>query len=222
MRTKIRKQHRYLFCNITGLIDLTKATICLFAAFSFFCLAACSAHIHRSTINNGKFVPAENKILMFIGQDSDTVADYHKEVPEDKIEGVTLYTSLLSASPEKTLPAIHSPGNWGAGDTDFQKTLTQFPSASLAIGLSMAQCQHDHLFQIAQGHYDESLDVFIDFIQSIAPRPVFLRIGYEFDGPWNCYTPTPYKEAYRHIVKRFRARNIQNVAFVWQSGRTLV
>lgn len=48
--------------------------------------------------------------------------------------------------------------------------------------------------------------------------PVYLRIGYEFDNPNNNYEPEAYKEAFRHIVERFRmSGKAENIAFVWHS-----
>ena len=49
-------------------------------------------------------------------------------------------------------------------------------------------------------------------------RPVFLRIGYEFDGPWNCYNQALYIEAYRYIKGRINALGAEKVATVWQAA----
>ncbi len=48
-------------------------------------------------------------------------------------------------------------------------------------------------------------------------RPVFLRIGYEFDGPHNAYPPEKYREVYRRIVDGIRKTGAKNVAYVWHS-----
>ena len=49
-------------------------------------------------------------------------------------------------------------------------------------------------------------------------RPVFLRIGYEFDGPWNCYNQDFYKEAFIRIKDIINEEGATNVATVWQSA----
>ena len=54
--------------------------------------------------------------------------------------------------------------------------------------------------------------------ESIAPRKVFLRAGYEFDGMWNCYNPDSYKAAFRHIALALKKAQADNVAMVWQSA----
>lgn len=46
-------------------------------------------------------------------------------------------------------------------------------------------------------------------------KPMMLRIGGEFNGPWNGYHPYDYPRAFRKIVNMFRAAGADNVAFVW-------
>ncbi|MDP5093019.1 MAG: glycosyl hydrolase, partial [Polaribacter sp.] len=49
-------------------------------------------------------------------------------------------------------------------------------------------------------------------------RPVFLRIGYEFDGwDWNHYDKKNYLKAWKRIHAMFTKMEVDNVAFVWQS-----
>ncbi len=49
-------------------------------------------------------------------------------------------------------------------------------------------------------------------------RPVYLRIGYEFDGDWNCYHPPFYIEAFRQIKRQIDAQGATNIATVWHSA----
>lgn len=165
------------------------------------------------------FLPPDDKILLFLGQDTDTISDYARDVPEDNLEAVTLYTQLKSANSSETLLGVFSTANWRSGDVNFGETLAQAPGAALAIGLALDQCnQAPHAQNIANGDYDSTIEVMADYFKSIAPRKVFLRIGYEFDGPWNCYEPVSYKAAYRHIVKRLRELQVTNMTSVWQSA----
>ena len=168
---------------------------------------------------SGKFVPPSGKSIMFVGQDSETISDYIRDVPEDNLEGVTLYTMLKSPDPEQTLSGVFSLGNWNSGDVDFAQTLSQAPNAALAIGLAFDACNDvDHATKIANGEYDESIKTFAGYLASLAPRKVFLRIGYEFDGMWNCYNPESYKLAYRVIAEGVRDIAPDNVTMVWQSA----
>ncbi len=167
----------------------------------------------------GKFTPPEDKLLLFIGQDSDTISDYIKAIPEDNIEGVTLYSQLKHADPSKTLKAIFSPNAWQSGGMDFNKTLAQAPQAALAVGLAIDTCnQDDHQVNISKGKYDKTIAVMVEHFKSLAPRKVFLRIGYEFDGPWNCYSPEHYRSAFQTIAGAIKMRGADNIATVWQSA----
>ncbi|WP_440874150.1 glycoside hydrolase family 26 protein [Thalassotalea sp. PLHSN55] len=170
-------------------------------------------------IIKGKFTPDGDKTLLFIGQDSDTISAYINEVPEDSIEGVTLYTQLKSNDINKTLFAVLSPADWQSGEMNFPKTLAESPRASLAVGLALDNCkQENHESNIANGAYDDTLNFMVEHFKSLAPRKVFLRIGYEFDGPWNCYTPATYKKAFRKIALAIKAQHADNIVTVWQSA----
>ncbi|WP_111977693.1 hypothetical protein [Algibacillus agarilyticus] len=181
-------------------------------------IISCAATSDSNFIS-GKFTPPDGKILLFIGQDSDTITDYIKSVPEDNIEGITLYSSLKHAEPNKTLKAMFKKDNWGSGDVDFALSLQESNQAALAIGLAFDSCnQPQHGQAITKGEYDKSIDKMLVYLSSLSPRKVFLRIGYEFDGPWNCYKPTSYISAFRHIALKIKAKKIENITTVWQSA----
>lgn len=46
---------------------------------------------------------------------------------------------------------------------------------------------------------------------------MFLRTGYEFDGPWNGYPPEEFKAAWKHIYRFLRRAGVTNVAHVFHS-----
>lgn len=165
-------------------------------------------------------LPPGGKVLLFIGQDSDTIGEYLRGVPEDPVEGITLYTHLKSGTPAETLQGMSEAADWNSGTTDFQSTLAQTPGAAIAIGLAIDACkQPDHPGNIEAGQYDASISKLAQNLASMHPRPVFLRIGYEFDGPWNCYSPNSYIKAFRRIVQGIRAHGkTEHVAMVWQSA----
>ena len=68
----------------------------------------------------------------------------------------------------------------------------------------------------ADGEFDQVVRDFSAWAKTTA-RPIYLRIGYEFDGPHNELDPTDYVRAYRRIVDIMRAEGVQNVAYVWHS-----
>ena len=66
---------------------------------------------------------------------------------------------------------------------------------------------------VAAGLLDADIANFLDGLEELA-RPVYLRIGYEFNGSWNGYVPASYKQAFIRITTKLRERNIE-VATVW-------
>lgn len=47
-------------------------------------------------------------------------------------------------------------------------------------------------------------------------RPVFLRIGYEAEGPWNAHNPDIYKRLWQLIKEEIDAQEAHNIVTVWQ------
>jgi hypothetical protein len=74
----------------------------------------------------------------------------------------------------------------------------------------------DVVDDVASGRLDSSIDRLGAWIRRTG-RPIFLRVGYEFDNPENHYEPQAYKRAFRHVVERLRKDGVDNVAFVWHS-----
>jgi hypothetical protein len=95
------------------------------------------------------------------------------------------------------------------GYSDYQNSL-------MAIGLSLV----NHEKAIAEGKHDHLIREFGQWIKN-SRRPVFLRIGYEFDGwSWNNYNRKYYLLAWRRIYDLFEEMGVENIAFVWQSKGT--
>ena len=175
-----------------------------------------------------KFEPKDGKVLVFAGQDSEALggtANYkngyldHFETPA----GITLYSNLSSGDQSyayflKGLDGLKTKANWGAGDTCAQYFVDdeRFNNTKLAIGLSMV----NHEKNVAKGKHDKLIVELGEWIKS-TNRPVFLRIGYEFDGwDWNNYKKKPFLKAWKRIHNIFRKIRVENVAFVWQSKGT--
>jgi hypothetical protein len=88
---------------------------------------------------------------------------------------------------------------------------------ALQIGLSMTtdgkpEERYEHL--VALGDYDERIDSLISIFKQLN-MPIYLRIGYEFNGHWNGYKADDYKIAYRRIVDKIRKAGVKNIANVW-------
>ena len=172
-----------------------------------------------------KFEPSDGKCLFFIGQDLEATGglDGYTNGYCDFFEtpsGVTVYTNLSPGGESyghfnKGLDGLKTKANWGAGDyyADYYMEDSTYKNSVLAIGLSIV----NHEKQVAIGERDELIKELGNWIKSIE-RPVFLRIGYEFDGwSWNHYNKEHYLKAWKRIHNIFANMQLTNVAYIWQS-----
>ncbi len=174
-----------------------------------------------------KFEPEHGKVLLFVGQELEAIGGldafdngYLDHFPAPA--GWTAYTFLMPGDsttfslPLDGLDGIWSTDTWGDGysNMSLQATDPSFQHMALAIGLAMV----NHEEAVANGEPDDLIHRLANYMQELAPRPVFLRIGYEFDGhSWNHYDLDHYKAAYRRIKDIFDEIGVDNVAYVWQS-----
>ncbi|MET0262719.1 MAG: glycosyl hydrolase, partial [Rariglobus sp.] len=171
------------------------------------------------TVARALFEPPANQTLLIIGQDLGAIGGFPAPNNDGYLDhglpapaGVTTYLSLPS------LRGLTSKVNLWSGDLWAQGIIDNptFKHSALAIGLHFV----DQEEKIAAGKQDAAIEKLARWIKS-AQRPVFLRIGYEFDGSWNHYKPEPYREAFRRIVTIFRRLEVTNCAYVWQSCTSL-
>lgn len=141
-----------------------------------------------------------------IGQDRASIDEYVKATGRIPA-GVMFYTSI------QKLTGLNDPWNNGSGVHHGKYLLEKYPHSALQIGLYMVGA----LERVNQGAYDKNIDRLAQWIK-LTGRPVYLRIGYEFDNKENHYEPASYREAFRRIVDRFRKLGVTNAAFVWHSG----
>ena len=177
------------------------------ALFSFLALI-CSTGIALASLS-GKFAPPDGKVLFIVGQDKNAIRHYVDAV--GIVPGGTMvYTSI------QDLGGLDQPWDRGGGALDGAYLIHTYPHSVLQIGLWIV----DGLDGVAHGQYDGNIDRLGAWIKG-THRPVFLRIGYEFDLPLNHYDPAAYVKAWRHIVDRLRKNGVDNAAFVWHSYAAL-
>lgn len=184
-----------------------------------------TSYLQEAPLNYAKFEPQNDNTLVFIGQDlaavgglddySNGYADFF-EIPA----GVTTYTNLSPGDESfghfnKGLDGLNELANWGAGDSCAQLYIDSdsYKNTAIAIGLSMV----NHEKKVARGKHDDLIIKLANWIKK-AQRPVFLRIGYEFDGwKWNHYKRKHYLKSWERIHDIFTRLEVDNCAFVWQS-----
>ncbi len=175
-----------------------------------------------------------------MGQDTGTLSAFKKMVLDKDATfpapgGVTLYTKISHSFKYGSLAGLKENVDYGSGINNFIDTLNEFPKAALAVGLDITDAQ-DNCKSLPTkaiaglidadvtpeliSFYRDEVDRLITFLKS-TDRPIFLRIGYEFDGPWNCYNAVAYKASFRFIKARINALNAYKIATVWQTAAWL-
>jgi len=157
-----------------------------------------------ATNSTARFEPPGGKILLLAGSTQEDIQGY-MDVTHILPAGLMGYVAIGGEG-------LISPYSEGSGTQDLPKLAGDYPGAVLQIGLYLV----DSCAAIAHGDKDADIDRLGDWSQKTR-RPIFLRPGYEFDGPHNHYAPKDYIQAYRRIVDRFRKHGVQNVAYVWHS-----
>ena len=177
-----------------------------------------------------KFVPPKDKQLLIIGQDLKSVKDYTTTNGFPPPGGHTVYISLYGLNSSKGPFPFGGLGedrdgnpvatvDWGAGavsahmaafDTLYEKTV-------LVIGLSMNE--GEKIKGVSKGEWDAEITRLGKFISKVS-KPVYLRIGYEFEGTWNSSynDPEVYKAAFTRVAQVLRRQGVTNVATVWQTS----
>lgn len=172
-----------------------------------------------------KFEPADGQCILFVGQELEAIGGlekyndgYFDHFPTPG--GFTMYTNLSPGVNSfgytmRGLDGIWETNDWGDGPSNMSLQLADedFKNTALSIGLSMV----NHEKKVARGKHDKLIIKFGNWLKSLHPRPVFLRIGYEFSSDWNHYDREDYLKAYRRIKDKFDALGVENVAYVWQS-----
>ena len=172
-----------------------------------------------------KFEPEDGECLLFIGQDLEAIGGL-EEYNDGYLDhfptpgGFTMYTGISPGDTSfgyvmKGLDGIWTTDDWGDSNNNMSLQLadSDFDNMALAIGFWMV----NHEGAIARGEHDDMVLRFGEWLKSLHPRPVFLRIGYEFSGEWNHYDPKDYITAFRRIKDKLDAIGVENVAYVWQS-----
>lgn len=174
-----------------------------------------------------KFEPADGRVILFVGQELESIGGtnlytdgYFDHYPAPG--GFTQYTDFLAGYNAfgfsyKGLSGLTTFNDWGDGPENMSVTVAgkKLKNSCLAIGLDISQ-GHDSI--TAAGGHDDLILKLGNWLKELGTRPVFLRIGYEFDGTdWNHYRKEFYVPAWKRIRTSLDKMGVKNVAYVWQS-----
>ena len=88
----------------------------------------------------------------------------------------------------------------------------RIPHLSYSMSIGEGQAVDDVIAQ--SDTYDEQIRIVGRAIRDYGD-PVFVRIGFEFNGSWNNYHPGQYPVAFRKFVDLLRAEGADNIVTIW-------
>ncbi len=158
-----------------------------------------------------KFVPPNGKKLLIMGQTAESINEYLNHFPDQqRPSGWSAYWGI----PEfKAITESHK-NNTGSTQ-NHQMLIDSFPNTVVQSAMWMVG-KWDVAKKTRKGNYDEVIKQYAAWAKT-TNRPIYLRIGYEFDGIHNELEPKEYVKAYRRIVDLMRTEGANNIAFVWHS-----
>ncbi|WP_027395461.1 family 31 carbohydrate-binding protein [Aquimarina latercula] len=172
------------------------------------CGGSCSP-CDTNSINyiTGKFVIDGPGTLLAIGQDVTSIDNFSSST--NTIPAATSgYTSI------NNVEAIDIEASYGTGPQHLASLASKYPNSGLVVAVYLV----DHLQNFNSGNLDNEMDSLIDKLIAL-DRPIYLRWGYEFDGPHNHYDPNQFVTAWRKMYNRIQSKNADNnIAMVWHSG----
>ncbi|WP_353776960.1 glycosyl hydrolase [Winogradskyella sp. 3972H.M.0a.05] len=158
-----------------------------------------------------KFVPPQGKTLLIMGQTVEGISEYLENFPDQNIPGGWSAYWAVSQFKGVTKPYKNDTGS----SQNHQMLIDKFPNTVIQSGMWMVG-KWDVAKKAGKGDYDKVIKKYGAWAKS-TNRPIYLRIGYEFDGPHNELEPKKYVKAYRRIVDLLRKEGANNIAFVWHS-----
>lgn len=158
-----------------------------------------------------KFIPPTDKTLLIMGQTVERINEYKAVFPNEiNPAGWSAYWAIT-----EFVGVTESNTNITGTSQNHQMLIDKFPNSVLHSAMWMVG-KWDVAKNTYKGVYDNVIKQYCDWVKTIN-RPVYLRLGYEFDGPHNQLDPKEYIKAYRHIVDFMRSEGVNNVAYVWHS-----
>lgn len=158
-----------------------------------------------------KFVPSEGKTLLIMGQSLEAITEYLDSFPNQPLPGG--WAAYWGISEFAGITDAHR--NEAGNTQHHQMLVDRFPNTAVQSAMWMVGTW-DVAKDTGSGKYDEVVRRYGAWAKT-ADRPIYLRIGYEFDGPHNALEPDEYVRAYRRVVDILRGEGVDNLALVWHS-----
>ncbi|MCC5842740.1 MAG: hypothetical protein JJU05_00675 [Verrucomicrobia bacterium] len=156
--------------------------------------------------NYGAYLEPEDRVLHGAGQSTEAFEHYVNALGGNSHPALFMHYCGLRNMPGGRMAALD-------GYHEAYPDAVMIPQIGLSMTKDGSPEQH-YEQEVAAGLHDEAVANLIERLRTYG-RPVFLRIGYEFNGQWNGYEPETFVAAWRRIVDAMRAADLRNVATVW-------
>lgn len=161
--------------------------------------------------DNSKFVPPEGKTLLIMGQTVERINEYLEDFSNENLPGG--WATYFGVTEFKGITESHK--NDTGSTQNHQMLVDKFPNSVIQSAMWMVGKWNIPRYTY-EGHYDKVLKKYAKWASSV-DCPIYLRIGYEFDGSHNELDPFEYVKAYKYIVDFFNQLKVDNIAYVWHS-----
>jgi len=165
------------------------------------------------------FEPPDGRVMVVIGQGSNSLDDYYDNVVTGEAAGANGIREpnerLVPAGTKLYLHIGRSNRSMAREMSHLEKlnNETKYKNVALVVGFSISGFNDE----VAEGEFDDEIIAWGEALREL-DRPVYLRIGYEFDNPGhNNPDPEVFKLAWKRIVDLFRGLEIRNAVTVFSS-----
>lgn len=154
--------------------------------------------------------PLGNVVLHGAGQDPDEFREYRRAVGEHITPA--LYMTYLDL--DSDVPAYFARLGQELDEYPPRRVLPQIGLYFTGAADEDHHPERHYEDAVADGRHDARIAELCAGLWRLG-RPAYLRIGFEFNGPWFGYRPEPYKAAWVRVVSTLRRHGLEDVAAVW-------
>jgi hypothetical protein len=89
------------------------------------------------------------------------------------------------------------------------------PAPQIGLGMTVdGEPEKCYAREVAAGAHDGEIEHFVEDLRAFR-APVFIRLGYEFNGFWNGYEADSFRAAWRRVAGAIREAGLENAALLW-------
>ena len=161
---------------------------------------------------SAKYMPQDNVVLVFAGQDNETVGG-NSRFNDGYVENIGIpsgITHYVGIRPGLAVGGLNMEADWRAGSMHLKAYVdsSTLDGTIMHLAIDMVGAEA----AIAAGNADDAIQELADFLNTYSDTPFLIRIGYEFDGAHNAYDPEPFKAAWKRIVNMLDDEGVTNFA----------